>query len=97
MPRNRFKIEDIKPKYRSLYQDHGDFCISDQEGADCFGKPCACLVCRHVDGYCVDKSLDSPCNDCGGQDNDRADDFCDLSSEIEKDESSEGLEETLVK
>ncbi len=58
---------------RRSFQVFGYNCISDQEDYDCYGKPCACMVCRHEDNFCIDGD---PCYVCSGKNNDRALDFC---------------------
>ena len=50
---------------------------SREEGKDCFGKICYCLVCGHDDGWCIDHDQ-GPCLPCNGNEEDRmTKGFCD--------------------
>lgn len=54
-----------------------EFTLSDQQNKPCFGKPCACLDCKHEDWFCcgIDNST-HPCLVCSGDDDERAFEFC---------------------
>jgi len=68
-------LSRIEEKFRDLYKTFGDDCLSDAEGYDCYGKPCACMVCRHEEYFCIDHHQ-GPCTACNGADEDRTSDFC---------------------
>ncbi len=82
------RLEDLTGKFKELYDQYGEECISGFSRndfnfkRDCWGKPCACLVCRHVDNICVHHESGSGCSLCGGEDKDRTYEFC-LSDEEE--------------
>ncbi len=49
-----------------------EYTFSQQQDKECYGKQCACLDCRPVQGFCVY----DPCYQCEGRGKDRADGFC---------------------
>ena len=71
-------VEDFVGEFKELYDLFGKSCLSPQKDYDCGGKPCACLVCRHEDYFCVEGD---PCYDCKGEDKDRISGFCNPSDE----------------
>ena len=43
--------ENFGNGFNELYNIFGDDCISDEELKPCYGKPCACMVCRHEEFF----------------------------------------------
>ena len=52
-----------------------EYPLSDEEGKDCFGKPCAYLSCRHLEYFCIDHDQ-GPCSVCDGRNEDRTKSYC---------------------
>jgi hypothetical protein len=64
--------QDIK---KELGKNPYGFSLSDKINYECYGLPCACLSCRHENGFCLDHDQD-PCSICGGTLEEIATEFC---------------------
>ena len=89
---------DFGSKFNWLYDKYGDECISAERDLygnpfGCCGKPCACLVCRHLDNMCVYHESGSGCSVCERRNEDRAHDFCLPDDEEDEDEFYEDLDD----
>ena len=65
----------LEKEFQELYDIFGEGCISNQEDKDCYKKPCACLVCKHEEYFCV-TDITHPCSLCDGTAVERASEFC---------------------